>query len=82
MKPSIGPRVTIGFSDPHLEVILDGIAKRAPLTFVYKGDERIVDTYGMLAQRGFTAYPVPLGEFIKAGGAAKCLSLKLEQAGG
>ncbi len=40
------------------------------------------DTYGMLAQRGFTAYPVPLGEFIKAGGAAKCLSLKLEQAGG
>lgn len=37
------------------------------------------ETYGMLAQRGFTVYPVPLGEFIKAGGAAKCLSLKLEQ---
>ncbi len=53
VKPSIGPRVTIGFSDPHLEVILDAIAKRAPLTFVYKGDERIVDTYGMLARKGF-----------------------------
>lgn len=36
------------------------------------------ESYGMLAQRGFTAHPVPLGEFIKAGGAAKCLSLKLE----
>jgi N-dimethylarginine dimethylaminohydrolase len=35
-------------------------------------------TYKALADRGFTAHPVPLGEFIKAGGAAKCLSLKLD----
>lgn len=35
-------------------------------------------TYKALAARGFTAHPVPLGEFIKAGGAAKCLSLKLD----
>ncbi|NBO83927.1 MAG: WYL domain-containing protein, partial [Actinobacteria bacterium] len=53
VKPSIGPRVTIGFSDPYLDVILDAIAKRAPLTFVYKGDERVVDAYGMLARKGF-----------------------------
>lgn len=37
------------------------------------------DTYALLTQRGFTSHPVELGEFIKAGGAAKCLSLKLEQ---
>lgn len=37
-------------------------------------------TYKALADRGFTAHPVELSEFIKAGGAAKCLSLKLEQA--
>lgn len=35
-------------------------------------------TYKALAARGFTAHPVPLSEFIKAGGAAKCLSLKLD----
>jgi N-dimethylarginine dimethylaminohydrolase len=34
-------------------------------------------TYAMLAQRGFVSYPVELSEFIKAGGAAKCLSLRL-----
>ncbi len=37
------------------------------------------DTYGMLQMRGFSPFPVALSEFIKAGGAAKCLSLKLEQ---
>jgi N-dimethylarginine dimethylaminohydrolase len=36
-------------------------------------------TYSLLEARGFTAYPVELSEFIKAGGAAKCLSLRLEQ---
>jgi N-dimethylarginine dimethylaminohydrolase len=36
-------------------------------------------TYKLLASRGFTSHPVELSEFIKAGGAAKCLSLKLEQ---
>lgn len=35
-------------------------------------------TYKALASRGYTAYPVALSEFIKAGGAAKCLSLKLD----
>lgn len=34
-------------------------------------------TYDVLASRGFTAHPVDLSEFIKAGGAAKCLSLRL-----
>jgi N-dimethylarginine dimethylaminohydrolase len=37
------------------------------------------DTYALLAHHGFTAHPVELSEFIKAGGAAKCLSLRLEQ---
>jgi N-dimethylarginine dimethylaminohydrolase len=36
-------------------------------------------TYAMLVDRGFTPYPVELSEFIKAGGAAKCLSLRLDQ---
>jgi N-dimethylarginine dimethylaminohydrolase len=37
------------------------------------------DTYALLAKRGFTVYPVELSEFIKAGGAAKCLTLKLDR---
>jgi N-dimethylarginine dimethylaminohydrolase len=35
-------------------------------------------TYGMLAERGYRTHPVVLDEFLKAGGAAKCLSLKLD----
>jgi N-dimethylarginine dimethylaminohydrolase len=31
-----------------------------------------------LRKRGFVPHPVPLDEFLKAGGAAKCLSLILE----
>lgn len=53
VMPSIGPRVTINFADPHLDLILDAIADRAPLDFVYKGDARHVDAYGMLARKGF-----------------------------
>jgi N-dimethylarginine dimethylaminohydrolase len=37
------------------------------------------ETYKMLADNGFATHPVELSEFIKAGGAAKCLSLRLEQ---
>lgn len=37
------------------------------------------ETYNLLSQRGYTSYPVELSEFIKAGGAAKCLSLRLDQ---
>ncbi len=37
------------------------------------------ETYRLLEGRGFSVYPVHLSEFIKAGGAAKCLSLRLEQ---
>ncbi len=37
------------------------------------------DTYSLLARRGFVTHPVELSEFIKAGGAAKCLSLRLDQ---
>lgn len=53
VNPKIGPRVSIGFSDPHLPKILDAISRRAALTFVYKGDLRTVDAYGMLARKGF-----------------------------
>ncbi len=35
-------------------------------------------TYSMLQKRGYRTHPVDLSEFIKAGGAAKCLSLKLD----
>jgi N-dimethylarginine dimethylaminohydrolase len=31
-----------------------------------------------LAERDFTPHPVPLDEFIKAGGSAKCLTLRLD----
>lgn len=53
VDPRIGPRATIGFSDPHLDTILGAIAKRATLTFHYKGEARTVDAYGMLARKGF-----------------------------
>lgn len=53
VDPSIGPRATIGFSDPHLDTILGAISKHAPLTFHYKGEPRTVDAYGMLARKGF-----------------------------
>lgn len=53
VDPRIGPRATIGFSDPHLDTILGAIAKRAALTFHYKGEARTVDAYGMLARKGF-----------------------------
>lgn len=36
------------------------------------------ETYQILKERGFTTHPVELDEFLKAGGAAKCLSLKLD----
>ncbi|NBT33309.1 MAG: hypothetical protein EBT13_15815 [Rhodobacteraceae bacterium] len=36
------------------------MAKRAPLTFVYKGDERVVDAYGMLALSLYMSPDVPL----------------------
>lgn len=52
-NPKIGPRASIGFSDPHLGIIMDALSKRAMLTFEYKGEERRVDVYGMLARRGF-----------------------------
>jgi N-dimethylarginine dimethylaminohydrolase len=37
------------------------------------------DTYAKLAHRGFTTYPVQLSEFIKAGGAAKCLTMRIDR---
>jgi N-dimethylarginine dimethylaminohydrolase len=32
-----------------------------------------------LQKRGFRVHPVELDEFLKAGGAAKCLSLRLDR---
>jgi N-dimethylarginine dimethylaminohydrolase len=31
-----------------------------------------------LSRRGFTTYETPLSEFVKAGGSAKCLTLRLD----
>ena len=53
VNPKLGPRASIGFADPHLGTILHAIGKRAPLTFLYKGETRSVDAYGMLARKGF-----------------------------
>lgn len=53
VDPSIGPRASIGFADPHLGTIMVAISERAPLTFMYKGEERTVNAFGMLARKGF-----------------------------
>ncbi len=53
VNPKLGPRASIGFSDPHLGTILDAISKRAAVNFIYKGETRSVDAYGMLARKGF-----------------------------
>jgi proteasome accessory factor B len=52
-NPKLAQQVTIPFSDPHLAVIMGAIADRAPLSFDYKGEQRSVDAYGMLARKGF-----------------------------
>lgn len=46
-------RVTVPFQDPNLARVMAAIVARAPLTYRYKGEERTVDPYGMLARRGF-----------------------------
>lgn len=35
-------------------------------------------TAGLLESRGYRAHPVPLDEFMKSGGSAKCLTLALD----
>ena len=37
-----------------------------------------IETQKELEKLGFESYPVELGEFLKGGGAAKCLSLGLQ----
>ena len=37
------------------------------------------DTYDMLAKIGFESFPVNLSEFLKGGGSAKCLTLKIDR---
>ena len=46
-------RVTVPFQDPNLARVMAAIVSRAPLTYRYKGEERTVDPYGMLARRGY-----------------------------
>ena len=36
-------------------------------------------TYELLAKEGFSSHPVELSEFMKAGGAAKCLTMKISR---
>jgi N-dimethylarginine dimethylaminohydrolase len=35
--------------------------------------------YAALAERGYRCHPLPMSEFLKAGGACKCLTLFLPQ---
>ena len=37
------------------------------------------DTYETLESLGFSAHPVDLSEFLKAGGSAKCLTLRIDR---
>jgi N-dimethylarginine dimethylaminohydrolase len=36
-------------------------------------------TYALLSTLGFTSHPVQLGEFLKGGGSAKCLTLRIDR---
>lgn len=70
------------------EIELIRVPERDALQFVYNavvlGKNVVVpagcpETYELLSGRGYVSYPVELFEFIKAEGAAKCLSLRLDQ---
>jgi N-dimethylarginine dimethylaminohydrolase len=59
-------------------------AKKFACNSVVLGNEIIVPagadkTYELLAKEGYNSHPVELSEFMKAGGAAKCLTMKISR---
>ena len=65
-------------------VVSDEDALKFVCNAVILGDKVVLpakcdDTCSKLAELGFKSYGVELDEFLKGGGSAKCLSLKLDQ---
>jgi N-dimethylarginine dimethylaminohydrolase len=68
---------------PDLIAAIEAEAKRFACNAVVIGDTVVTNTncpelHDSLRQRGFAARETPLDEFLKAGGAAKCLTLRLD----
>ena len=70
----------------HIELlpVCDEDAERFVCNTVVLGSDLVQPagcdrTYAMLNTHGFSSHPVPLGEFLKGGGSAKCLSLQLDR---
>lgn len=67
----------------HLIEVTSEEAARFACNAVVVGGEVVLNTgcpalEDALAERGYTPHPTPLDEFIKAGGSAKCLTLRLD----
>jgi N-dimethylarginine dimethylaminohydrolase len=72
--------------EKHIELIAvpEGDAERFVCNTVVLGTDLVQpagcdSTYAMLKTHGFSCHPVALGEFLKGGGSAKCLSLRLDR---
>ncbi len=72
--------------EKHLELlpVTEADAEKFVCNAVVLGQDVVLpagcdSTYALLKSRGFNSYPVQLGEFLKGGGSAKCLSLRLDR---
>ncbi|WP_166821850.1 dimethylarginine dimethylaminohydrolase family protein [Thalassoroseus pseudoceratinae] len=68
---------------PRLVEVSDKEATRFACNAVVVGEHVVLNTgcpdlCDRLAELGFTPHPTPLDEFIKAGGSAKCLTLRID----
>ena len=68
---------------PNLLVVEKHEAERFACNAVVIGKRVITNTgcprlHNDLLQRGYTPHETPLSEFVKAGGSAKCLTLRLD----
>lgn len=75
---------SVSLLEKHIELIRipENDARRFACNAVVLGNNIIVpsgcpSTYELLQKRGFTVHPVEVDEYIKAGGAAKCLTLRV-----
>jgi N-dimethylarginine dimethylaminohydrolase len=77
-----GRRVIMQFI-PQLIAVVDEEARAFACNAVVVGRHVVTNTgcprlHQDLAQRGYTPHQTPLSEFVKAGGSAKCLTLRLD----
>jgi N-dimethylarginine dimethylaminohydrolase len=68
---------------PELIAVAESEARRFACNAVVVGRSVVTNTgcpllHEELRRRGYTAYETPLDEFVKAGGSAKCLTLRLD----